>query len=216
MVQQIERFRLGLIVLLLSSVLIVFAKINLSPNQKHTVTFTLPSTVSLLGWQSRLSELIHENYPNFQSGRKFQYYQNKTTIDAEMRHLVNTDGDVKKYLERYRSMSLSQTPLMRHQKGVGFYGLATEGDRAYLSACINPRGESTFTGIQFGRNRNMLDLRVDRILPWLLGATELRDHRCLWVILSIQAEGNAEKNYRVLEAAWFSLYPDLQAYFSQE
>jgi cyanosortase A-associated protein len=216
MVQQIERFRLGLIVVLFSSILIVLAKINLFPNQKTTVTFTLPSTVSLLGWQSRTSEPIHENYPNFQSGRKFQYHQNKTTIDAEMRHLINTDGDVKQYLERYRSMSLTQAPLMRYQTGVGFYGLVTDSDRAYLSACINPRGESTFTGIQFGRNRNTLDLQVDRILPWLLGVTELRDHRCLWVILSIPAEGNAEKNYRVLEAAWFSLYTDLQAYFSQK
>lgn len=216
MVQKGERFRLGLILLLISSVLIVLGKISLYPNQKNTVAFTVPQTVSLLGWKLKKSHPINENYQNFQSGREYQYHQNQTTIEVEVRHLVNTDGDVKKYLQVYRSMSLPQPPLIRSQPGIGFYGLVTEGDRAYLSACLNPRGESTFTGIQFGRNRNTLDLQLDRILPWLLGTVELRDYRCLWVTLSIVTEGSPEQDYRVLEAAWFSLYPDLQSQFSRQ
>jgi cyanosortase A-associated protein len=79
--------------------------------------------------------------------------------------------------------------------------------RAYLDACINSRGGSTFTEEQFRANRIQYDVQFNRLLPWLLGQQELRDQRCLWTHLSIPLnQSSPESSYHILENAWFSWY----------
>ncbi|MCU0549615.1 MAG: cyanoexosortase A system-associated protein, partial [Leptolyngbya sp. Prado105] len=159
-------------------------------------------------WKLQSSNRLYATQKTFESGRQYQYQQGKSTIDIEIRHLVNTEGNIKDYLQVYRSMTLQQPPDIRQKDG--FYGIFTHQDRTYLSACVNSRGGSTFSGTQFARNRNLQDIRPDRIVPWLLGAESLRDQRCLWVELSV-----ANRDREHLENVWFQLYPTLRNRFGQ-
>lgn len=80
----------------------------------------------------------------------------------------------------------------------------TYKQQAYLDACINPQGGSTFTSDLFDANRIRYDLQFARLLPWLLGHQELRDKRCLWTHLSIPLDRSSSDAYVSLEQAWFS------------
>lgn len=201
-----DRFKLIYVCALTVGTITVLIKAHFYPNQPAVTEFEIPKTLELSGWMLKSSSSIHENQRTFQSGRQYQYQQNQNTIDIEIQHLVNTDGDIKQYLQVYRSVTLTQSPTIQQKNG--FYGLFNHQNRSYLSACINPKGESTFTGTQFARNRNLYDIRVDRIVPWLFSSASLRDQRCLWVQLS--TTGDRE----TLEKVWFAIYPTLRDRFT--
>jgi len=75
---------------------------------------------------------------------------------------------------------------------------------AYLNACINSRGGSTFTKEQFNYNRIHRDTQFNRLLAWLLIQQPLRDKRCLWTHLSIPLNRSSpESAYVILENACF-------------
>lgn len=83
----------------------------------------------------------------------------------------------------------------------------THQQQAYLSACINPKGGSTFTSQQFDSNRIRYDFQFQRLLLWLFGREGLRDNRCLLTLLSTPlSQASPEAAYTTLEQAWFSLY----------
>jgi len=96
---------------------------------------------------------------------------------------------------------------------VGYYGVLTHEGKAYLSACINPRGESTVTEQQFRQSLYATDLQVGRILPWISGREPLLDRRCLWTLMSTPLPSGkntdstaSEAAYKTLEAAWFNWF----------
>jgi cyanosortase A-associated protein len=209
---QIDRFRVGLVSILTISTISVGLKTAFFPNQSSMTQFEIPQFLELSSSKIQSVSLSEKHQKTFQSGKRYQYQQKQTVIDIEIRHLVNTDGSVKEFLQVYQSMTLNQTPSIRRKEGIGFYGLFTHQNRSYLSACINPRGESTFTGTQFGRNRNLYDIRLDRIIPWLFTASSLRDQRCLWIQLSTPE--TSDRAYSILENTWFELYPTLHDRFS--
>ena len=104
---------------------------------------------------------------------------------------------------------------VRYTESIGYYALFVDQERAYLSACINPRGGSTLTREQFMNNRNNYDITRDRIVSYLIGITDLRDIRCLFTIISVPLEnkqiGNFNNNsldvsYQKLEKAWSDWY----------
>lgn len=134
----------------------------------------------------------------------------KAPLNIEMRYEVETDGDVKQFIKNNTAIQfLLDQPLLvvRQQEGVGFYGVFVYQKRAYLDACINSRGGSTFTKEQFSYNRIQYDVQLNRLLPWLLGLQPLRDKRCLWTHLSIPLnQSSPEQAYLILENAWFSWY----------
>jgi len=75
----------------------------------------------------------------------------KMPLDIKMRYEVETDGDFKEFIKstlisRFRSINHC---LMYVSTKLGFYGLFVYQKRAYLNACINSRGGSTFTKEQF-------------------------------------------------------------------
>ncbi|MBW4440846.1 MAG: cyanoexosortase A system-associated protein [Plectolyngbya sp. WJT66-NPBG17] len=207
----LDRFKFGLISVLILNTASICIKAIFCPNQSNSTAlkFEIPHFIELSNSKIQ-SVAIHENQKTFQSGRKYQYQQNKNKIDIEVLYLTNTSGDIKEYLQVYRSISLVQPPVIRQKAEVGFYGLFKIENRSYLSACINPRGESTFTGTQFARNRNLYDIRADRIILWLFSSTSLRDQRCVWVQVST-ANGDRE----MLEKIWFDIYPTLNYLFSK-
>ena len=79
--------------------------------------------------------------------------------------------------------------------------------RAYLSACINPQGNSPLTGIEFKQNGNLNALNLKRLVSWLLSQDSLRDSRCYWTLLSVPLKDSSLGDaYQTLETAWFSWY----------
>ncbi len=177
--------------------------------QATATPFTFPENIPLASWQPLESVSLEENKEaNLISGRLYPYEQNNRLLEIEMRYIIKTRGNVQRMEEQYRHQKISADPLtIHHQEGIGFYGLTATPDRAYLSSCINPYGGSTVTAEQFRDNRNTYDLRVSRLVPWLLGQQELRDFRCLWTLMSIPLEDTtAEQAYPILENAWVSWY----------
>ncbi len=198
-----EKVRIALLTVILSSVFLVFGRISLAPTASNSkiTPFVFPTTVPLPGWQPIGSRPMSDSF-----ARHYQYIQNDLPLNIEMRYLVNTGGNVRYLVNYYSSIPLSSGQSSRFHKGIGFYILFAHQQRAYLSSCINSRGGSTVTASQFMQNRYIYDMRFERLLPWLLGQGSVVDKRCLWAHLSIPLNSAPEDAYRVLETAWFSWY----------
>jgi cyanosortase A-associated protein len=214
-----EKLRVPLLVLTFANVLLVFGRSILDPTiGKRTVPyFVFPPVVPLPQWQQvashPLKNQIVDRPPLFKvvlTGSEYRYLQNNLPLDIEMRYEVGTEGDVKRLIQDNTAIKFSiNQPLLvlRQQQGIGFYGLYVYQQRAYLDACINSRGGSTFTKEQFRANRIHYDVQFNRLIPWLLGQQELRDQRCLLAHLSIPLnQSSPESSYHILETAWFSWY----------
>lgn len=214
-----EKIRIALLVAIFGSVFFCLGRVILIPTagKVKVTSFVFPTAVPLPEWQLKksypLTSSMTENL-NYLSGRHYEYVQNGLSLDIEMRYLINTDGDVKSFIQ-YSSMPPSfdrLSPILRQQPGIGFYSLFTDQQRAYLSTCINSRGGSTVTDSQFRQNRyiydSIYDMRFkDRLIPWLQGRVSIRDMRCLWAHLSIPLKNSSPKDaYKTLETAWFFWY----------
>ncbi|MBE9049453.1 cyanoexosortase A system-associated protein [Nostocales cyanobacterium LEGE 11386] len=147
--------------------------------------------------------------------KHYQYVKNDLLLDIEMRYLDNLyNADINSLIQRY--LAIQSPGMMRQQAGIGYYGLGVHEQRAYLSACINPRGGSTFTHVQFRNNRYLNDLRFDRLIPIVLGQSPFPDRRCLWAHLSMPLKDSSpEATYQVLEKAWVPWYQWWQSRFPQ-
>lgn len=201
-----KQFRIPLLALTFSSVLLVLGKVILLPSaEKRTLTpFVFPEAVPLPQWQLKASSALPEpteEHPELIAQKHYQYVQNDLPLNIEMRYVI--DGNLRQHIRKYTSIS-SSAVVRQHQK-VGYYGLLVDRQRAYLSACINPQGGSTFTPQQFNPNQYLYDPRWERILPWLLSQQSLPDQRCLWAHLSVPLQSSSpEAAYKKLENAWFS------------
>lgn len=226
------KFRIPLLAIVFGTVLFSLGKAVLFPpsEQSNVVSsrftpFVFPTNVPLLGWQlssssSPPASLTRPPTADTETAysvrtlasRQYRYIQNNLPLDIHMLYVVNSSGKfnlkstVKNYFSRELPLSLP-LQILRHQEGIGFYNLFTVEQRAYLNACINPRGGSTITQLQFMLNRYLYDIRPDRIILWLVGEAPLRDRRCLWTHLSIPLNNTSSNNaYQILETAWFSWY----------
>jgi len=223
-----NKLRIVLLILTFANIVLVLGRSILDPTiGKRTVTpFVFPPVVPLPQWQLVTSQPLKNEIverPPFTkvvlSGRQYHYLQNGLNLDIEMRYEVGTEGNVKHLIKEKTAIQLSLAhPLLvlRQQQGIGSYGLFVYQKRAYLDACINSRGGSTFTEEQFRANRIQYDVQFNRLLPWLLGQQELRDQRCLWTHLSIPLnQSSPESSYHILENAWFSWYKWWLPHFPQ-
>ncbi|MBR8827549.1 MAG: cyanoexosortase A system-associated protein [Gomphosphaeria aponina SAG 52.96 = DSM 107014] len=187
-------------------------------SEKYTVSpSVLASEVQIAGWELQKTALLPQQEIdqelNMAVGRLYQYTQDNQILDVELRYFYpETSANVQAYIKRY-SLG-SRTKEIRELPGMGYYTVLTDGKRAFLSSCINPRGGSTVTMKQFFQNRYAHDLQLSRLGPWLLSREEILDRRCLWAHLSIPLENySPEAAYQVLENAWFSLYEQWQEQF---
>ena len=214
-----KRLRIPLLMLTCANVLFVLGRSILDPTiGKRTLTpFVFPSAVTLPQWQLIASEPL-EPYtferPPFEQlrlpGRHYRYIQNDLHLDIKMRYEVETNGDVKGLIRERNDIKFSlNKPLLvvRQHEQLGFYGLFIYQNRAYLDACINSQGGSTFTQEQFSYNRLHYDVQFKDLLAWLFIQQPLRDNRCLWTDLSIPLnQSSPESAYVILENAWESWY----------
>jgi len=224
-----EKVRISLLAVILGGVVLVLGKEIFSPVASSSkvvqqpLPLVFPATVGLQDWQETSSRSLTESVSKpaataddsrirSLSGREYKYVRNNLPLDIRMLYVINTRGKFgpKSIIQYYSPVKLafnSPSVDVRHQQGIGFYSVFAYQQRAYLSACINPRGGSTVSQLQFMLNRYIHDLRWSRILPWLLGQGPLTDRRCLWAHLSIPLENSApEEAYQSLETVWFSWY----------
>jgi len=184
--------------------------------------YTLTDTASLSQWQLADTKplTVHQNKPteyitgDFITGKNYRYQKDGQTLDIEMRYFADTNGNLKDFIT---SQTGELSSALKEDGDRGSYSIYTHGDRAYLSACINPRGKSTVTSDEFNRNLMAYDTRLSNIVPWLLGRAEFRDKRCLWTNLSIHLDNNisVDDTYNDLETAWFDWYDYWQANYPQ-
>lgn len=241
--------RLGLLAATFVGALLVWGRITLIPkvssDAAQTPENTLPESVPLPGWQAIASQPLSKEQlaaetPNrppptaaataaeskeaqeIKMGRRYRYQQGEQTLQADQLY-VQSDGNVSRYLFVYSPVyTANATMQVKFQPNVGHYALVARGDRAYLTACINPRGISTVTESQFTQNRYASDLKPERILPWLLGQESLIDSRCLWTLLSVPLPASAAaspnpaidaQTTKTLETAWVDWHQWWQANF---
>lgn len=205
-----KKARIWLLILFCGSALLVLAKVILLPipDKPKLDGFVFPQDVPLSQWKLTTSRALPK--PNIEALQvislwNYQYTQKSQTLNIEMRYLTD-NADVFALLRSF--YKASSPPKVRQQEGIGKYGLGIDqNQRAYLSACINPRGGSTITQGEFTLNRYLYDVRPDRLVNLMLGKELLLDKRCVWVYLSIPLNGSSpEAAYEVLENAWFDWY----------
>ncbi|MEC4814667.1 MAG: cyanoexosortase A system-associated protein [Scytonema sp. PMC 1069.18] len=203
-----KQLRIPLLAFTCCGVMLVLTRVILLPKTDKSDNDSLIFTneVPLPQWHLTKNHSLPEPekiYPELKAQQYYQYSKNQLLLDIEMRYM--TEGDVPKLIKELTSVSSSAT--VRQREGIGYYGVGVEGERAYLSACINPRGKTTFTNQQFNENRFFYETRPLHILSWLLGQAQLQDRRCLWTHLSIPLKNSSpEDAYQVLENAWVSWY----------
>jgi cyanosortase A-associated protein len=201
-----KNLRLTLLCLTFSTTLLLLGKVILFPvaNKSDVTTFVFPEKIPLPQWQQGTGKPIPQATPKnlaVTAQKSYRYTQNNLPIDIEMRYVKS--GDVPSFIKTFTAISTSAT-VHQHQE-IGFYGLGIDKQRAYLSACINPQGDSTFTSQQF--NQNLYNLNSKNILSWLQGRRNLKDQRCLWTHLTVNLENSSpETAYQILENVWFSWY----------
>ncbi|WP_181357667.1 cyanoexosortase A system-associated protein [Stenomitos frigidus] len=202
--------RMAVLVLSFSGALLVLGKAIVVPKAAETQpSYALPATVPLSDWQTASSESL-QPMPEAIAGQAYQYRHSDQSLKVELRYMTG-DGDVNRFLFVHTPIRQENNRLvLKYQPSIGFYGVLPYQGRAYLSACMNPRGESTVTAQQFVQNLRTHDLIPARLLPWLTGQQPLLDRRCLWTLMSVpvtQADSaTLNKAYKTLETAWFSWY----------
>lgn len=185
----------------LGCTLFTIGKLAIEPPKEKQQAIAFPAAViPLSGWDYRGSDRLQDP-----DGKVYRYGGGDRLLEIEMRQINHTDGNIDKYLQTYKD--IQPLLMVKQQSEIGFYGLFIDSGNAYLSSCINPRGENTVTAEQFTRNRNTYDLQWNRVLSWLLGISNLREWDCLWVNLSIPLDDySQEHTYLKLEKAWFESY----------
>ena len=214
--KQWKQLRLPLLAINFTAAMLVLGKSIFEPTVATLTPFDFPPEVSLPQWrlvESQSLEVVNkdgEAGSTFLVGRHYQYLQNNYPLDIEMRYVVRTEGEVNKFIVDHPAIQSSPpedelSGKVIHRQEIGSYLLFVHQERAYLSACINPRGESTVTKEQFRQNQDTYDTQVSRLLPVLLGREYWRDNRCLWTYMSLPLQDSSlEKTYPLLEQAWES------------
>jgi cyanosortase A-associated protein len=198
----------------------VLGKSLLDPRVGQLTPFEFSPDVPLAQWQpvesKRLKPLPEPDIEGsmFKVGRQYQYRQRDRQLEIEMRYVIHTQGEVDKFIKdrlRKAEKNANQTinnsqkieGMIGYKTGVGYYLLLADRERAYLSACINPRGESTVNREQYQYNQDIYDTVLSRLLPSIFGREKWRDDRCLWTYMSVPlARSTPNETYQLLEAVW--------------
>jgi cyanosortase A-associated protein len=213
-----EKYRIRILAVIFSSALLITGRIILLPiiDKEKFTAFDFPQQIPLAQWKlnatNPLSKPIYEVEPLI-ALTNYQYLpkdiQKEQPLNIDMRYFVGSTShtDVAGLVKGF--YKTSSPPTQRYREAIGYYGIGIDQQQqtAYLSGCINPRGSSTFSMIQFTKNRYLHDVSPNRLLRTALGQDLLLDKRCLWAHLSIPLKNSSpETAYKVLENAWIDWY----------
>ena len=203
--------------------LLTFIKILFFPQSYRLQPLNFPATVPLPPWQQAPAiALAKPTQPeadklfSFINGQAYQYRQGQKVLTIEMRYFAPSVGDVKGLITYYRNANVPPLTL-KQMPGMGYYALLTDKQRSHLTACLTPKGGTVVTREQFFQTRYTSDLRLNRLLSWMVGRTPLLDNRCLWMDLSLPENNISEQgsNYTVLQQVWPTWSQWWQPYFEQ-
>lgn len=164
-------------------------------------SFSFPQQVPIPSTQLLVSQIgkgqKKNAYSEIIAQHQYQYQVQDQLLQIEMSYVTGTTGDLQTFLENYPVLGQSLQPLPApqiQQHGSNYYALYTYGNRAFLSACLDPGGQTTVEIGQFIRNWNS---------HWYLLGRDYLDDRCLWTHMSVdlnhQPPGQA---FSVLTANW--------------
>lgn len=216
-----QKIRLLLIILTFSGVLAVLIRSLLLPypQKKNTSeNFIYPENVPIVNWQQTGSKFLKNNAKNSE-GKKhlYEYNQGNNQVKIQGQYQQYSDSNMSRFLMIETGIPPANTlPQMRYKEGFGYYYLLENEGKTFLTACLNPKGESTVTQDQHTKNRYLKTMGFQRTLLWIIGQQDLTDGRCLWTLISIPTpedpnpitleNENLEKTYKQLEEVWFSWY----------
>ena len=204
-----------LLIIQLAIVVLVLGKLIILPTKasKSRITpLVFPTHIPLQKWQqTETKALSGRTIPDSKyfigdnlGGQSYSYIHQDRALEIKARYLVNTNGDLKSYVKQYTG---AIAPFLREQEQIGSYVIYPYKDAVYLTACINPYGETSVTSDRFRHNSLRHSLNLIRIWRWLTSQNGVIDSRCLWVYLSMPLDNNSpEAVYPLLEAAWFDYY----------
>ena len=194
----------------------IYSLIQPTVGNRPVSSFSFPERIPLQSWQLVKTESILNSQSEIKkqeeliaSGKSYTYSNDRLSLEIEMLYLVGTRGNVHSVLENQIAIPAKVLKKAETQKleNVGFYTIFSDRHRAYLSSCINSRGNTTVTQKQFSQNRYAHDLKYSLLLPWLFGQETIRDRRCLLTNLSIPVENlDPEIAYEILQSAWKDWY----------
>lgn len=212
-----QTVRIALLATLLVASLGALARAAFGPNPNEIKAagenYDFPATVPLAAWQQVSTQSLaatNEEIPN--PGQRYQYRQNGQQLAVEVRYERYTDSNISRLINIYTSLQPGLLSLQgKRQEGIGYYALFTDEERAYLSACLNPIGETTITEQQFVQNRYRHGLSARGVLLWAIGQQDLLDGRCFWTLMSLPVAADADsvaltEAYQTLELAWSDWY----------
>ncbi len=228
-----QKIRLGLLVILVSSSLLILVRSLVDSNIGKPTPFSFPKQIELAlefpqaksKLTSKQSESITDNKdffgkPKYLSGEIYKYLLDDLPIDIDLRYAIGTDGDVPLFVKELGNIEINEDQLRQKiapKDAIGYHVTFTHQNRAYLTACINPRGISTVTKEQFEDNASDRATDRDVVIGWLLGQKDLRDRRCLWTLISTPITSDSDLNVinQKLEKIWISWYEWWKPQFPQ-
>lgn len=204
------------------------------PEVRKTIDYLeFPKAIPLAGWQAVKSNSLEKSHERtnentgeseiqkITKGHFYQYEQNTKPLKVEA-WSEKYVGNISFFLLSYKQMKASSNFKVKYQDDIGYYAFFDDLDHVYLTACINPKGETTVTDDQFSKNRYANGWGIQRAFLWLIGQQDLFESRCLWTLmwlpdttdptqldLSISLD---EKNVKLneveqeLEKAWLEWY----------
>ena len=203
-----RKLRIFLLIINLTGILIVLVITIVKPVQSWlpTTSHAFPNKISLPQWEQVQSGKLSETdlkKTEIIAQKHYRYVQNNLSLDIEMRYLTLIEGE--KFIKKY--LGITSPVEVRSRKGIGYYGIGVEKQKAFLSACITSGGVTSFTEEQFEKNQYFSILEPQSLISWLLGRRKSTDKHCMWAYLSVSLGKNKpEFAYQVLEKAWFSWY----------
>ena len=112
-------------------------------------------------------------------------------------YITNDSEDNSKLIRQYLELeSEPKNIIVKKDRNIGSYGLFSEGNKTYLTTCIHSQGKTAFTYQQFAELANHNLHR--RLLPWILGLSDLRNWNCLWVNISLSLQDITEDQASLL------------------
>lgn len=157
------------------------------------------------------------------SSHELTHPDEQATLTIEMRYMIDTNGFIERLLMGHKAFQDSLAALeekgedtstlgadIQYQPGIGYSGKFQIEDTEYLSACINPRGESTFFIDQFLHNQSIYDHDPTRLLPVLFGRQAWTDQRCLWTHMHLSPGASGAESSPNTVALSEALSKDLQ------
>lgn len=194
---------------LITTAIIAVGAITISaitiPKFSSRPKYQLPTQINLANWRSLPSQDLKLPLENLVTARQYLY------SDAANSHQVQIDAiylnKVNSFINMTRAINIQyieSTLQLKYAANIGHYAIFADQDKAYLTSCINPTGQTTLTEAQFNSNQNQYDVVLSRLGLYLLGTGDLRDYRCLFTVISmpITEATNTPINYQYLEASW--------------